>query len=50
MHLNGNTNNEQNKPYIFTYIEESLNKIHESLKKFSLQPYVKINSKIISMI
>ena len=39
MHLNGITNHEHNKPYIFTYIEESLNKIHESLKKFSLQPF-----------
>ena len=30
---------DQNKPYIFTYIEGALNKIHESLEKYSLIPF-----------
>lgn len=38
-HLNGIINDEQNKPYIFTYIEGALNKIHESLVKYSLIPF-----------
>ena len=39
MHLNGIQNDDQNKPYIFTYIEGALKKIHESLEKYSLIPF-----------
>ena len=41
LNLNGK-NEKQEKPYLFTYIEEILNKIKELIQKFSIQRFEKI--------
>ena len=41
LNLNGK-NEKQEKPYLFTYIEEKLNKIKELIQKFSIQRFEKI--------